>query len=396
MTPILIILLLFAVVIAAVLPALLNRSRIAQDEREQSNADIALERMQEIKGMDSQDRIEAEDEIKNSLLEDAKATETASSKIIPFRHSLWIPVFLIGVSAGLYFQIGSPSLMFDASLPAQAEATHTPESIEAMIRQLEERIQDDPDNIEALQIAGQVYSTIGDSAKAETTYRRLNELAPGNPDYLTGLANAVILNSNDVYTPEAESFVRQALTIDPQHQNALWISALGASSRGEIESSIEQLEVLLALVEDEEEVRQSLLTMIEQQRAILSGNETEQGQAVEGKTLTVKVALDERLSGMASPTDTVFVVARAAGGPPAPLAVRKLVVGDLPITVNLSSAHSMIESMTVDNFEDIVIQARISKSGTAQSNLGDLVSKSILIAGKPSNPLHLIINDILE
>ncbi|MCY4312984.1 MAG: c-type cytochrome biogenesis protein CcmI, partial [Gammaproteobacteria bacterium] len=265
MTPILIILLLFAVVIAAVLPALLNRSRIAQDEREQSNADIALERMQEIKGMDSKDRIEAEDEIKNSLLEDAKATETASSKIIPFRHSLWIPVFLIGVSAGLYFQIGSPSLMFDASLPAQAEATHTPESIEAMIRQLEERIQDDPDNIEALQIAGQVYSTIGDSAKAETTYRRLNELAPGNPDYLTGLANAVILNSNDVYTPAAESFVRQALTIDPQHQNALWISALGASSRGEIESSIEQLEVLLALVEDEEEVRQSLLTMIEQQ-----------------------------------------------------------------------------------------------------------------------------------
>ncbi|MYB33690.1 MAG: c-type cytochrome biogenesis protein CcmI [Gammaproteobacteria bacterium] len=395
MIPILVILLLFVVAIVAILPALLNRSRISRDEREKSNTDIALERIQEVGDMDNEDRIEAEDEIKNNLLEDTRITETTASKIIPFRHSLWIPVFLIGVSVGLYFQIGNPGLMFDASLPSQTEVVHTPESIEVMIRRLEEKIEEDPDNLEALQIAGQVYLTIGDSVKAEAAYRRLNDLLPGNPDHLTGLANAVILNNNDTYTPEAESFVKQALTIDPQHQNALWISALGASSRGEIESSIEQLEALLTMVQNEEEVRQSLLTMIEQQRAMLNG-ESGTDQAGEGKTLIVEVVLDERLSGMVSSTDTVFVIARAANGPPAPLAVRKLVVGDLPITVSLSNVHSMIETMTVDDFEDIVIQARISKSGTAQSNPGDIASKPILISGDPENPLSLTINDILE
>ncbi len=395
MIPTLIILLLFAVAIVAVLPALLNRSRITQDEREQSNADIALDRIWEIRDMANEDRIEAENEIRDNLLEDTRTTETAACKTIPFRHSLWIPVFLIGISTGLYFQIGNPGLMFDASLAQHAEAVHTPENIETMIRQLEEKIEEDPDNIEALQIAGQVYSARGNSIKAEAVYRRLNDLSPGNPDYLAGLANAVILNNNDTYTPEAESFVRQALTIDPQHQNALWISALGASSRGEMEDSIRQLEILLTMVQNEEEVRQSLLAMIAQQRAMLN-SESETDQAGAGKTLTVEVVLDEHLSGMISSTDTVFVIARAANGPPAPLAVRKLVVEDLPITVSLSSAHSMIETMTVDDFEDIIIQARISKSGTARSGPGDIVSKPVLISGKPENTLSLTINDILE
>ncbi len=394
MISILIILLLFAVAITAVLPTLLNRSRIAQDERDQSNTDIALDRIHEVKDMDTENRIEAEDEIRNSLLEDTESMEAVASKFIPFRHSLWIPVFLVGVSVGIYSQIGNPVLMFDGVQPSPAESAHRPENLEAMIQQLEDRIEKDPDNIEALQIAARVYSTIGNSTKAEEAYRRLNDLSPGNPDYLTGIANAVILNSNDTYTPEAESFVKQALTIDPLHESALWISALGASSQGEIEQSIRQLEILLTLVQDEAEVRQSLLAMIDQQRA-LPGNESGIDQA-EGKTLIVEVVLDDNLSALVSSADTVFVTAKAASGPPAPLAVRELTVDDLPLTVILSSAHSMIDTMTVDHFDDILIQARISKGGTAEMNSGDIASEEILISGQPENRLSLTISEVIE
>ncbi len=395
MIPVLIMLLLTAVAIISILPALLNRLRIEQHGRELSNTDIALHRMDEIQYMDQEERNEAEDEIKNNLLQDTKSTETPANKIIPFRHSLWIPVFLIGISVGTYFQIGNPSLMFGLSHHALTDTANLPENIEQMILQLEERIEQSPNNIETLEVAGQVYSTLGNSVKAEAIYAKLNDLSPGNPDYLTRLANAVILNNNDTYTREAESYIEQALAIDPLHQDAIWISALGASSRGEIENSLEQLELLLTLVEDEEEVRQSLLTMIRQQQALLSTND-ETDQVGQGKILTIEVVLDNNLSQHVSSTDTVFVTAKAANGPPAPLAIRKLTVGNLPQIVHLSNAHSMIEGMTVDQFEDIVIQARVSKSGTAQRSSGDIVSDSIQISGHPENVLSLTINEIIQ
>ena len=395
MIPALIMLLLTTVAILAVLPVLLNRFRIEQNGREHSNTDIALYRMDEIQHMDHEDRIEAEDEIKNNLLEDTKTKQTLNNKIIPFRYSLWIPVFLIGISLGLYYQIGDPSLMFGTAQHPQTETTAIPENIEEMIRQLEEKIEQNPNNIESLEVAGNVYSTIGKSLKAEAVYRRLNDLSPGNPDYLTSLANAVILNNNDTYTLEAETYIKQALAIDPQHQNAIWISALGASSRGEIENSIEQLEFLLTLIQDEQEVRQSLLTMIKQQRALLNNN-VENAEVDQGKILTVEIALDKNLFQYVSSNDIVFVTAKATNGPPAPLAIRKLAVGDLPKTVQLSSADSMIENMTVDQFEDIIIQARISKSGTAQRNSGDVVSNSIQISGEPEEILSLTIDEIIQ
>ncbi|MCY4050097.1 MAG: c-type cytochrome biogenesis protein CcmI [Gammaproteobacteria bacterium] len=395
MIPALIMLLLTTVAIIAVLPVLLNRFRIEQNGREHSNTDIALYRMDEIQHMDHEDRIEAEDEIKNNLLEDTKTKQTLNNKIIPFRYSLWIPVFLIGISLGLYYQIGDPSLMFGTAQHPQTETTAIPENIEEMIRQLEEKIEQNPNNIESLEVAGNVYSTIGKSLKAEAVYRRLNDLSPGNPDYLTSLANAVILNNNDTYTLEAETYIKQALAIDPQHQNAIWISALGASSRGEIENSIEQLEFLLTLIQDEQEVRQSLLTMIKQQRALLNNN-VENAEVDQGKILTVEIALDKNLFQYVSSNDIVFVTAKATNGPPAPLAIRKLAVGDLPKTVQLSSADSMIENMTVDQFEDIIIQARISKSGTAQRNSGDVVSNSIQISGEPEEILSLTIDEIIQ
>ena len=395
MIPALIIVLLFAIVMAAILPALLNRSQTAHSNRESTNASIAIDRMQEIRNISDQDRTEAEDEIKSSLLEDTRAEETAATQTIPFRYSLWIPIFLIGLSAGLYVQLGNPSLMFDSSQTLRHSTTDNTPSIDVMIRQLEEKIKQEPNNIEALQIAGQVYSSIGDTVKAEWTYRKLNDLSPGNPDYLAGLANVVILNNNDTYINEAETLVQQALTIDPQHQNALWISALGASSRGEIEQSIGQLEKLLSIVQDEDEVRQSLLSMIEQQRALLD-NESAIEQKGKGKTLVIEVALDENISEQASKTDTVFLTAKAANGPPAPLAVRKLAAGDLPQTVSLTQAHSMISGMTIDHFDEIIVQARVSLNGTVQTHRGDLVSDSMLVAGEPDKPLSLVINQVLD
>ncbi|MXZ80788.1 MAG: tetratricopeptide repeat protein [Gammaproteobacteria bacterium] len=396
MTPYIVILFLLAVPIVAVMPALLNRTRIVTGDRVADNTRIALERIKEVRNVDDKDRLEAEDEIKNSLLEDAQTGGAVASRIIPIRHSLWIPVFLIGTSIGLYAGIGDPARLLGSSDSIQEPGlSQSSGDVADMIRQLEERIEANPNNVEALEIAGQVYATLGDYGKAEMTYRRLNDLVPGNPDYLTGLANAVILTNGDTYTEEAESFIRQALSIDPRHQNALWISALGASSRGQVEQAIRQLETLLTLVGDEESVRQSLLTVIEQHKSMLNDAGIGENGAT-GRSVAVEVSLAPGLSGAVSGTDAVFIVARAVNGPPAPLAVRKIEVSDLPRTVVLTRAHSMVEGMNIDVFDEIVVQARVSLTGVAQTNPGDLVSESVPVSGQPETALSLLIDTVLE
>jgi len=56
----------------------------------------------------------------------------------------------------------------------------------------------------------------------------------------------------------------------------------------------------------------------------------------------------------------------------------------------------MIDTMTVDHFDDILIQARISKGGTAEMNSGDIASEEILISGQPENRLSLTISEVIE
>ena len=54
-----------------------------------------------------------------------------------------------------------------------------------------------------------------------------------------------------------------------------------------------------------------------------------------------------------------------------PLAVKRLTVADLPVTVELSDADAMIPSMKLSAFDKIVVGARISKSGQPIAQPGD-------------------------
>jgi cytochrome c-type biogenesis protein CcmH len=90
-----------------------------------------------------------------------------------------------------------------------------------------------------------------------------------------------------------------------------------------------------------------------------------------GKRLHVKVTLADELKQKTSPEDTVFIFAKAAEGPPMPLAVVKKQVKDLPLEVVLDDSMSMMQGMNLSAFEQLVIGARVSKSGRPVPSPGD-------------------------
>ena len=84
------------------------------------------------------------------------------------------------------------------------------------------------------------------------------------------------------------------------------------------------------------------------------------------------MTLSSELVGKATPSDTLFIYARAKTGPKMPLAILRLKASDLPATFTLTDEMAMMPAMKISSFPEVVIEARISKSGQAVTSSGDL------------------------
>jgi cytochrome c-type biogenesis protein CcmH len=114
--------------------------------------------------------------------------------------------------------------------------------------------------------------------------------------------------------------------------------------------------------------------------------------AVGGKAaVTVEVSLDPALAASAAPGDAVFIYAKATQGPPMPLAAVRKKVSDLPLTITLDDSMAMMPAMRLSAFPQVTVGARVSKSGNAISQPGDLIGEVSPVASKGADPVSISI-----
>jgi cytochrome c-type biogenesis protein CcmH len=115
----------------------------------------------------------------------------------------------------------------------------------------------------------------------------------------------------------------------------------------------------------------------------------------QGEKVTVAVDISSQAREKFSAGDTVFVYAKAKQGPRMPLAVQRLTLAELPTTVTLDDSMAMMQGMNMSAFEQLVISARVSKSGSAIAQSGDYIGRHSIEQKTGDDSVSIIIDTVV-
>ncbi|HKZ12018.1 MAG TPA: tetratricopeptide repeat protein [Rhodanobacteraceae bacterium] len=319
----------------------------------------------------------------------------------PFVLALILALVTPPVVLGAYLAVGTPQAL--QPMPAAENQATLAEAT----RQLQDSLQRKPNDAKGWALLAQAYSALDQPQQALDALNHLLKLKPDDPDAMVAWVEATAETSPSHRIDDASrAKLQRALQIEPTHQRALWLLGISDFQRNNYADAAKQWKTLLPLLEPGSRVAETVKQQLAEaetraggtQNATLAAADPATASpapaAVSSVALNVTVKLDPALVAKVQPADTLFVFARALDGPPMPLAVARLKASDLPAKVTLTDAMAMTPAMTLSKFTKVSIAARISKSGNAMPQAGDLESAPVEVATDSHAPVALTIDKV--
>jgi len=290
----------------------------------------------------------------------------------------------------LYQQLGSVELIdrlaaARTAQPAQQQAQQPQLSIEEMVARLANRLEQQPDDLKGWVMLARSYTILRRYGEAETAYANVLRLGGESADLLTDYADTMVMATGGTFTDEAGALLTRALELDPGNVKGLWLAGhwkFGNREYAEALDYWQQAAVKLPAGSEDAAVIAEQISKVQgllgiepapaPAMAAAPAATTAAADTAGSASLSVHVALAPELAAAAAPEDTVFIYARATQGPRMPLAIVRKQVRDLPVSVTLDDSQAMMPAMKLSNFDQVVVGARISKSGNAIAQSGDL------------------------
>lgn len=296
-----------------------------------------------------------------------------------------IAVACIIASGALYWHFGTPAALDPSMLK-------TPETLADARTQLEARMKSEPEDAEGWRLLGRAYTAEDRLGDATEAYARAVRIAPDDPDVLTEAAEARALAApNRRFDEAATGMLKHALQINAGHQRARWFLGISQRQAGQAAQAAETWAPLLDQISDEKTV-DSLLAQLNEARTEASLPPLEK-PAVKPVTggVQVQVALDADFTSRVKLSNEaqVFVIAHAIDGPPMPVAVQRHPISALPLTITLSDADTPMPTMKLSELKQVTLLARISMSGQANKQDGDIESAPITLNLPADKPVKL-------
>ena len=317
-----------------------------------------------------------------------------NSKAVAVAIAVIIPV----ASLLLYWKLGSPLAIIHPSASASVaqdsgEGDHQSVSgLDALTERLKAKLEQNPTDGVGWALLARAYVELGRHQEAIPIYEKAMRLIPDDAQMLADYADALGVLNGRKLEGRPEELIQQAVKADPKNVKALMLAGTVAFNHkefGRAASYWEQARANLPPDTDPGAVQEIMngiaeakeLGGISQTTVASAATAPVKPAAPAGPALAIsgQVTIAPNLAAKGSPTDTLFVFAREMSGPPMPVAIVRATKKDLPFTFRLDDSNSPMPSRKLSETGQVVIVARLSKSGEAMPKSGDLQGTSQLV-----------------
>lgn len=420
------------VIVAAILAALslvfllppLLRARSGVDiDRARANLGVLKDQLVELEAdrargaVAEAQYVEIKAELERRVLEDVQAAEAApAAKTLRSRWPAIVVALVVPLaSAAIYVKLGDPAA-FDPALQAAnqdpAEGHLSGEQLEQMIGSLRQRLDKEPDNAAGWSTLARTYYQMRRFDDAVKAYEKLVVLVPDDANLLADYADAAAMAQGRKFEGKPRELMERALKLDPTQWKALAMAGTDAFDQGNYKQAVARWEQLRAQLPPDAPIAQSITNSIAEARQ-RGGMPSESVQLAQAPGASAKggmpqgpmpqddvhksaakgaapaaapaapaaaggptavsgtVTLSPALKAKVAPTDVVFIFARPANGPRMPLALTSVQVKDLPAKFTLDDSQAMSPNFRLSGQSEVIVGARVSKSGSPMPASGD-------------------------
>ena len=367
---------------------------------------------------------QAKIDLEKNLLEDIGKAEKAdldetqeADNASPLGNRIGAGVIILAVpivAFSLYGKWGGGVEAIDpASIPEEVKVAkqqhNQKETIQKMLVQLEERLKNDPNDGEGWFMLARSYQFLKRYDDAVMAFEKSLPLGGSqSADVLSSYADAIAMAANRVLTDKAVDVLKQAVAINPTHIKSLWLVGTASYQNKNYSDALKYWERLHAVLDPGSDDANQIAMNIGEVRSLLglppmaavpasvapvpAAMAASPGEVSDAR-VQGSISLSGAVAAKASPEDTVFVFARAATGPRMPLAIVRKQVKDIPFDFTLDDSLAMNGTMKISSYPQVIVGARISKTGNAMPQPGDLQGLSGIVTVAGGKNVKIVINE---
>jgi cytochrome c-type biogenesis protein CcmH len=316
-------------------------------------------------------------EMRQRLFQDTSEDDGVATLGSPMKTIIALTIFIPVIASAMYFWLGSAQQIANGGAKQQIAQ----QDVEKMVTGLAAKMEKDPSNLKGWAILARSYKVMGRPKDAEKAYDRAGSYLDGDAQLLADYADVSASNANGSFEGKPQRIINRALRADPNNMMALWLAGTADYNRGDYKGAVQLWDRLAKLLPaDSEDMRMIKGAILEARGKANLPPEPLLSQAVvpvaaiTGKNISGVVEMNPNLKSRVKPDYIVMVIARAPGAR-MPVAIMQSKAANLPLHFVLNDALAMTPNALISNLSEVTIEVRISKSGQAKAEPGDLYSE---------------------
>ncbi|BDX22005.1 hypothetical protein TUM22923_13260 [Polynucleobacter sp. TUM22923] len=327
-------------------------------------------------------------EMRQRLFQDTEVADDLATVRSPKKTIVGVCIFVALLSIGFYFVLGEAPAVAEQKIQQPIDQ----ESVEKMVNEFATKLEKEPDNLKGWAMLARSYRVLGRNQDAVNAYARAGSYVDSDPQLLADYADALASNTNGSFAGKPTQLINKALALDPNNLLALWLSGTAAFNAQNYSGAIQSWEKLAKQLPPNSDEARGIAESIAEAR--LKGKlplapTPNSVPMTSGKGISGTISIAPEVKSQLKSGDVLMVIARKPGER-MPVAVLRAPLTTFPMSYLLDDTLSMSPNTLISGLSEVVVEVRISKTGMAMPEAGDLISMAKTVKVGSSNVQLLV------